>query len=126
MTIKDSKDGGSAVSSGNKVKALIEVQDGELNIQEGNFKCDNKPVVDLKANEIGSKSNFVLSEGTLETVNASVITNSIKFGNISVKVDGGSIESKENALSLNSTPLGGSIELKEFFNGFHHIVFVMG
>ena len=114
VTIEDSHGVGLATSTEDKIKsALIIVDEAELNIRGGGFKCDNKPVVNLNANEIGSKSNFVLSEGTLKTVNASVIINNNKFGKISVKVDGGSIESEKNdALSLNRTPLGGSIELK--------------
>ena len=101
VTIKDSHGVGLATSNtGDMIKsALIIVNDAELNIRGGGFKCDNKPVVNLIANEMGSKSNFVLSEGTLETVNASVIINNNKFGKISVKIDEGSIESEKNALS---------------------------
>ena len=42
VTIIDSGDGGDASSTGDKVKALIGVQDGELNIQGGDFRCDEK------------------------------------------------------------------------------------
>lgn len=107
VTIKNSKGEGDISSSGNKVRALIEVQDGELNIQEGKFVCTTKPVVSLQATKATDKSEFVLSGGNLWTVNAPVIKDDITAGNISVKVDGGRIKSdNDNAVHLKDDSSG--------------------